>query len=433
MFAPHPAHTSAAPTWSIARDVLSGERAVKAAAERYLPRLDSQTDDDYRTYVARASFLGAASQVLDDCLAAVFRKAPVVTHEPTLAPFVADLDQAGTTLQAYARQVLAELLAVGRAASLVLWSAPPERPVVRLYRAEDLLDWQAGAAGLDSVTLRDSADQVRRLRLFRGRCLQEIWTRRQDRRGRSTWWLQSRQTLKRGDDPLAVVPCVIHSTRPGVEIARAPLADIIAANLDHYRLSADYRHGLHLASLPTAWVCGFDKNTALRVGSTVAWLSEDPGATAGFLEFKGLGLARVERALADVERHIENLGARLLGRPSGSAGPDAARTAGTPGLLGCIENTSATLSRVLAFAHAWACGTEFFTRPAPASITLNTQLDPTPLAGSDLTAAVDAWRAGAISRDTLLELLRRGDLLPVHRTTEDEKRRLHRAACASVA
>lgn len=433
MFTPHPAYTSTAPTWSTARDVLSGERAVKAAGERYLPRLDSQTDDDYRTYVSRASFLGAASQVLEDCLAAVFRKTPVAQNEPALAPFVSDIDHAGTTLDTHARQVLAELLAVGRAGSLVPWCTKPERPLVRFYRAEDILDWQAGSAGLDSVTLRDSANQLRRLRLFRGCCLQEIWTRRQDRRGRSTWWLQSRQTLKRQDDPLPVIPFVIHSAKPGAEIARAPLADIIAANLDHYRLSADYRHGLHLASLPTAWVCGFDKNTALRVGSTVAWLSEDPGATAGFLEFKGLGLARVERALADVERHIDNLAARLLGRATGSASADASRSPGTPGLLGCIENTSATLTRMLAFAHAWICATEFFTRPAPASITLNTQLDPTPLTASDLTAAVEAWRAGAISRDTLLELFCRGDLLRGSRSIAQEKKLLHHSVAAAVA
>ena len=39
-----------------------------------------------------------------------------------------------------------------------------------------------------------------------------------------------------------------------------PLADIIVVNLDHYRLTADYKHGMHFTALPTAWVSGFDKN-----------------------------------------------------------------------------------------------------------------------------------------------------------------------------
>ena len=28
---------------------------------------------------------------------------------------------------------------------------------------------------------------------------------------------------------------------------------------DHYRLDADYKHGVHFTALPTAWVAGFEK------------------------------------------------------------------------------------------------------------------------------------------------------------------------------
>ncbi len=41
-----------------------------------------------------------------------------------------------------------------------------------------------------------------------------------------------------------------------------PLADVMVLNLDHYRLDADYKHGLHFTALPTAWVAGFDKRDA---------------------------------------------------------------------------------------------------------------------------------------------------------------------------
>jgi hypothetical protein len=43
------------------------------------------------------------------------------------------------------------------------------------------------------------------------------------------------------------------------EVDRLPLAEIIAANLEHYRLDADYKQGPHFAALPAAWVSGFDK------------------------------------------------------------------------------------------------------------------------------------------------------------------------------
>ena len=40
----------------------------------------------------------------------------------------------------------------------------------------------------------------------------------------------------------------------------------------------------------------------------------------------------------------------------------------------------------------------------------------------ELTAVVKTWQKGAMSRDTLFELLRRGEILPEGRTNEEEAR-----------
>jgi hypothetical protein len=64
--------------WSPARDALAGEDAVKAAGEKYLPRLDSQSEEEYAAYKARASFFGATARTLEESLDLVFRRAPVI-------------------------------------------------------------------------------------------------------------------------------------------------------------------------------------------------------------------------------------------------------------------------------------------------------------------------------------------------------------------
>ena len=51
--ATHPDYDARALDWSRARDVLAGEDAIKAAGEKYLPRLDSQTDDEFAAYRKR--------------------------------------------------------------------------------------------------------------------------------------------------------------------------------------------------------------------------------------------------------------------------------------------------------------------------------------------------------------------------------------------
>ena len=67
-----------------------------------------------------------------------------------------------------------------------------------------------------------------------------------------------------GRNAKPVIPFVFHGSRHSLpDVDKIPLADIIAINLDHYRLSADYKHGMHFTALPTAWVSGFDKNASL--------------------------------------------------------------------------------------------------------------------------------------------------------------------------
>ena len=54
---------------------MDGEDAVKAAGEKYLPRLDSQNEEEYSAYKARASFFGATARTLEEYLDLVFRRA----------------------------------------------------------------------------------------------------------------------------------------------------------------------------------------------------------------------------------------------------------------------------------------------------------------------------------------------------------------------
>jgi hypothetical protein len=146
----HPDHTALIPTWSRARDVLAGEDAVKAAAEKYLPRLESQTDDEYNAYRTRAAFFGATARTMEKCLDLFSRHAPVLNlaAAPALAPFTQNVDPWGTDLSRYARRVLAEVLSVGRAGTLLLpaptFNLQPSsfNLCATLYRAEHILNWE---------------------------------------------------------------------------------------------------------------------------------------------------------------------------------------------------------------------------------------------------------------------------------------------------
>ena len=55
------------------------------------------------------------------------------------------------------------------------------------------------------------------------------------------------------------------------------------------------------------------------------------------------------------------------------------------------------------------------------SIKLNTDFSLKGMSSQDLQAIVAAWQAGAISKDTMFELFRRGEILPDGRTNQDEE------------
>ena len=55
-------------------------------------------------------------------------------------------------------------------------------------------------------------------------------------------------------------------------------------------------------------------------------------------------------------------------------------------------------------------------------VELNTDFSMKGLSAPEITAIVAAWQAKAISRDTMTELFRKGEVLPEGRTREEEER-----------
>src|SRR5579864_6103017 len=101
----HPEYDASAAEWAQALDVLAGEDAVKAAGVKYLPRLDSQSEEEYSAYKARASFFGATARTLEEYLDLIFRRTPATTlsSAEALNVFLRDCDSWGTDFVQYAR------------------------------------------------------------------------------------------------------------------------------------------------------------------------------------------------------------------------------------------------------------------------------------------------------------------------------------------
>jgi hypothetical protein len=470
----HPDYDANAAAWLRARDVFAGEDAVKSGGERYLPKLDSQSQDEYNAYRARASFFNATARTVDGFVGLIFRRESTVKLPDggsgvgkALDGFVNDADMLGTPLESYAKNVVTEVMGVGRAGTLVDWEDQVEqRAYAVLYNAEQIINWRTervnGRNVLTLLVLREISqsvedgfvvkdiEQLRVLRLTPVQSLKsevqsqgryqyqvEVWQRREGKafagghrkRTKPEWVkVETRIPLRLGK-PLPLIPFVFHGPRHSLPcVDKLPLGDIIAVNLDHYRLNADYKHGLHFTALPTAWVSGFDKSATLRIGSSTAWVAETPGATAGFLEFTGQGLTTFERAMDRDERLMAVLGTRMLEaqkRVNESGEAIELRQSGENSVLSAVSlSVSDSLTQVLRWVYWWNS-----TEDSPEQIgedlvlmTLNSDFSTKGMASAEITAVVAAWQAGAISRETMFDLFRKGEVLPAGRTDEEEAR-----------
>jgi len=146
----HPDYDAAATEWARARDVLAGEDAVKAGGEKYLPRLDSQTDEEFAAYVQRASYFNASARTSEAYLGLMFRRPPFVKLPAdgagvgrAMSVFQNDADMLGTTLTGYAKVVVGDVIGLGRSGTLVDWEDQAEqRAYVVFYRAEQIINWR---------------------------------------------------------------------------------------------------------------------------------------------------------------------------------------------------------------------------------------------------------------------------------------------------
>ncbi len=96
------------------------------------------------------------------------------------------------------------------------------------------------------------------------------------------------------------------------------------------------------------------------------------------------------------------------------------------GLGTIVASLNQSLTRVLHIASWWIEGGEIEGQIG-VSFAMNTDLNARGMSGDEITAVVGAWRSGAISRETMLERLKRGEVLPDGRSIADERALIHRS------
>ena len=452
---PHPGYAEWATIWAKCRDVLGGEEAIKRAEETYLPKMEAMSDSEYEGYKTRAMFYGASQRTLQGLMGALLRKEPLLFCDDKarvkLETLFKNITQTGVDLQAFCRDLVEEILSVGRVGVLADMPETGGVPYARLYKAEHIINWREkyvnGVPFLEQVILQEIQEfpsasgfgsdwlvQYRELLIEDGIYIQRVYiidppdaeVTDAEPQVRVTDEIIPRYLGK----PLTQIPfSFISSTHMRPDVNRPPLLDLFNVNLSHYRSSADLEHGRHFTALPTPWVSGVEdedeqgKPTTLRIGSGTAWLLPQ-GAQARMLEFNGQGLKHLENALSEKQQLMVNLGARMLEqdkRASETAEALRLRQAGDIASLNVLADTVASALTKIIRVLSWWAGITKTVDDDSLFVTLSKDFFEARLAPEMITSLVSAWQSGAFSFKDLYDNLVRGEVIDAQREYDEVK------------
>jgi hypothetical protein len=201
---------------------------------------------------------------------------------------------------------------------------------------------------------------------------------------------------------------------PTKSIEKPPLLGLVNLSLEHFRLSADYSHGLHFTGLPTFYITGADSvDQTVTLGSTSAILLQNSEAKVGFAALDGNGLGALERAIAAIEHRMADLGASVLAAEV-KRGNETALAAGIRHssqsnlLTATVSAVQAGLLLALRYAADWTGAS-----PDAVKIELNDDFISTRLDAQTLTGLVQAFQAGALTLQGLQTAMADGELVPL--------------------
>ena len=448
--ATHREYDTFLPIWQRCGDVVDGQRSMHKGGEKYLPKLKAEGVDDYKARIARSDFFNATWRTIDGLVGMAFRKDPTVTVPAKVEPYLADIDMAGTHVHRLAKDLCEDVLEYGRIGVLVDFPAMPEnvtaiseqtgermglRPRICTYEAAAITNWRyqtiGGATVLVQGVLKETAeievdeftreteDRWRVLDLEGGRYRQRIY--RIDKNGNDE--LVEEIYPVRNGATLSFIPFYIVG-RNGLQTSceEPPLIDLVDANIAHYQVNSDYRHGLHFTGLPTLFLAGVTQEEGAApfyIGSAAAITSPHPDAKGMFIEYTGQGLGAVEKALASLERRLAVLGARMIAdenRQVETLGATQIKRAGENSVMAAIVLAiSEVMEKCIAVMADWvgASGEVVYQ--------INRDFVPADMDAQRLTALVGAWQSGAISEAELFDVLKRADVIDAEKTLEEHQ------------
>jgi len=419
-----------------------GTQFFRYNAETLLPQEPAELEDAWRRRVSRATFSPFTVRIAEQAAGLVLRK-PIVLEskqqdgdvDPYWEEFVESIDGRGTSLSAFARRVLISSLLYGHSGCMVDYpsrEAAPSlqaerlagmRPYFQQVDAKQIIGWRFEEANplssvqqvrineYVSVPFGEFGDKtIRQIRVLEPGSYR-VYRREADRdietngSGSQGWYIH-----EEGNISLDVVPLALtYSQKISEFVSAPPLLSIANLNISHAQRNADLAHGLHVAAMPIMVLKGFDDApdpAGLSVNNAILL---PPEGDAFMVEPASQSFEAQQQYLNQLEEQMSSLGiSTLFAQKQGAETAESKRLSRTDSdsLLSIVSKDLQSMLQ-----NAFEMAAAYVGMEAPL-VTLDRDFDLQTLDGAQVGQYLQLWNNGAITQETLLGSLKKGEILP---------------------
>jgi hypothetical protein len=421
---------------------VGGTNYFRYNAETLLPQEPAELEDAWRRRVSRATFSPFTVRVAEQAAGLVLRKPIVLASkqqdgdvDPYWEEFCESIDGRGTSLSAFARRVLISSLLYGHAGCMVDYpsrEAAPSlqaerlagmRPYFQQVDAKQIIGWrfeegnplspvqQVRINEYVSVPFGEFGDKtIRQIRVLEPGNYR-VYRREADRdietngSGSQGWYIH-----EEGNISLDVVPlAVTYSQKISEFVSTPPLLSIANLNISHAQRNADLAHGLHVAAMPIMVMKGFDDApdpVGLSVNNAILL---PPEGDAFMVEPASQSFEAQQQYLDKLEEQMASLGISTLFAQKQSAETAESKRLSRTDSDSLLSIVSKDLEGMLQ--NAFEMAGAYVGKEAP-KVVLDKDFDLQQLDGAQVGQYLQLWSNGAITQETLLNALKKGEILP---------------------
>lgn len=447
----HPQYDANVLLWERNRDAVAGQDAIKAKGDRYLPRpnaadVSAENRARYDRYLERALWYAAPERTKNSLIGSVFRKGAEKQELGTAIDYLAeDADGAGVSLEQLSKEVVGELLEVGRIG--ILTDYPPaetglsEEEVARrnlrasllTYPAENIINWRVEKVGGKLVTtlivlkeemeVEDDGYSVkteevyRVLALEKGTYVQRLFKKDGTQVGADIVPRKANGAL------WTEIPFVVIGAETNrLEVDKAPLTHLCNHAIAYWQTSADHRENLYMHGQLTLGIASDLSSEEFAKANPNGVMIGAPmgvflGAGGSFTTASAPESNSLSKALEDLRTEMAELGAQIITKGSNAQTAEAARidaAAESSVLSNLVGNASEGIEQALEWAAEFMGGD-----PAKVLFKLNTEFFDESLDPQTRTVMLNELDRGIIAKADYRRLLRKADHIDPLRTDEE--------------